>query len=428
MSGPAMDVQVTTLPNGLRVASARMPHVASAAIGVWIGVGGRHEPARLSGVSHFIEHMLFKGTRTRSPAQISQEIEGRGGYFNAFTQEESTCYYGRILSDYGDDLLNVLVDMYKNPLFPQDELDKERGVIVEEIMMYLDQPNQLVGDLLQDSIWNRHSLGRPLIGTPDIITSMPRKDLVSFKEQHYRPGNTLVTFAGQVDHDACVKKVKRLLGRAKAGRVRKPSPVKNSTRQVPVNVFDKEYEQTHIALGYRLFGRHDDRRYALKIANVLLGENMSSRLFQIIREKHALAYSIHSQVHLFSDTGMLMIQAGVDKARADRALKLILREMQRLRERKVPAAELARARDYAIGQVRMGLESSTNVMMWCGEGLMSYGEVGKPDEVCDRLAAVTADDVLSLASSALVPSASTLAVVGRSKFPNDLESLLSTGK
>jgi len=190
-------------------------------------------------------------------------------------------------------------------------------------------------------------------------------------------------------------------------------------------VFDKEYEQTHLALGYRVFGRHDDRRYALKIASVILGENMSSRLFQIIREKHALAYSIHTQVQMFQDTGMLCIQAGVDKARAGRALTLILRERQRLREKKIPPAELARARDYAIGQVRMGLESSTNHMMWCGEGLMNYGEIGNPDEVCDKLAAVTAADVLSLASTALVPSQSTLAVVGAQKLPADLETLIT---
>jgi predicted Zn-dependent peptidase len=419
-----LDVQVTTLPNGLRVASARMPHVASAAVGIWIGVGGRHEPARLSGVSHFIEHMVFKGTRSRTPAQISQEIEGRGGYFNAFTQEESTCYYGRILSTYGEDLFNVLADMYKNPLFPKDELDKERGVIVEEIMMYLDQPHHLVQDLLQDSMWNRHPLGRPLIGTEAIITSMPRKDLVDFKKHHYLPGNSLVVFSGQVEHDACVRQVRRQMGRAKAARPRPPSPAKSTTRQLALRTFDKEYEQTHLALGYRVFGRHDDRRYALKIASILLGENMSSRLFQIIREKYALAYSIHSQVHLFADTGMLSIQAGVDKDQAGKALKLILKEMQRLRETKVPPKELARARDYAIGQVRMGLESSTNVMMWCGEGLMGYGDVGDPDEVCDKLASVHADDILGLASQVLLPTRSTLAVVGQSKWPADLESLL----
>jgi predicted Zn-dependent peptidase len=419
-----LDVQVTTLPNGLRVISSRMPHVASAAVGIWIGVGGRHEPARLSGVSHFIEHMVFKGTRSRTPAQISQEIEGRGGYFNAFTQEESTCYYGRILSTYGEDLFNVLADMYRNPLFPKDELEKERGVIVEEIMMYLDQPHHLVQDLLQDSMWHRHPLGRPLIGTEDIITSMPRKDLVDFKNQHYVPGNSLVVFAGQVDHDACVRQVRRQLGRARAAKPRSPSPVQSTTRQLALKTFDKEYEQTHLALGYRVFGRHDERRYALKIASILLGENMSSRLFQIIREKHALAYSIHSQVHLFKDSGMLSIQAGVDKEQAAKALKLILKEMQRLRETKVPARELARARDYAIGQVRMGLESSTQVMMWCGEGFMGYGEVGDPDEVCDKLASVQAEDILGVASKVLHPAHSTLAVVGQSKWPADLEARL----
>lgn len=420
MTKGGLDVQVTALPNGLRVASARMPHVSSVAVGIWIGVGGRYEPARLSGVSHFIEHMLFKGTRTRTPAQISRAIEGRGGYFNAFTQEESTCYYGRILATYGGELFEVLADMYKNPLFHREEFDKERGVIVEEIMMYLDQPHHLVQDLLQDSMWHRHPLGRPLIGTEDIITAMPRKELVDFKKQHYLPGNSLVVFSGPVDHDACVRQVRRHLGRIRAAKRGKPSRVRSSTPQLPLRTFDKDYEQTHLALGYRVFGRQDERRYALKIASILLGENMSSRLFQLIREKHALAYSIHSQVHLFDETGMLSIQAGVERSQVAKALKLILKEMQRLREVKVPAKELARARDYAVGQVRMGLESSTQVMMWCGEGLMGYGDIGDPDEVCDKLASVQAEDILELAGKVLRPSCSTLAAVGQSKWPLNL--------
>lgn len=407
-----MNVRTTTSTNGLRIVSADIAHVASCSVGVWVGVGGRHEPAALTGVSHFIEHMMFKGTPTRNPAQISQAIEGRGGYFNAFTQEENTCYYGKILAEYRSELVDVLLDMYKSARFPSEELAKERGVIVEEIMMYLDQPSQLVQDLLQQAVWYRHPLGHPLLGTPQIIQGMTRSDMMKFKSAAYHPGNTVVVAAGRVRHEDVVEEVESRLGRMKLRPPLRKPRVTARTPQSRYRHFDKVYEQTHLCIGFRIFGNRDPRRFAMKILSVVLGENMSSRLFQLIREQHGLAYSVHSGAQLFEDSGCLNISAGVDRTEVMKCLDLIFRELRKLRRRPVPARELKRARDYAVGQLMMGLETSTSLMMWCGESMMNYGSVHDPEEVRRSLSAVTAEDLQALAHEFLNNSRVSLAVVG----------------
>ena len=391
----------TKLPNGIRVATAEMPNIESVAMGVWVGVGGRYEDKRLSGVSHFIEHLLFKGTKTRSAKDISQAIEGRGGYFNAFTQEESTCYYARISAEHMKSTFAILADMYLNPKFAAEDIDKERGVIIEEIMMYKDQPQHLVQEILGELLWQDHPLGRPLIGTTDTVGNVSRAEILHFKATKYVADNTVVVLAGKVDHDACVKHVGELLGHVRGTRKPMYSRVTKQTAQKDVHVFAKDIEQTHIALGIRLFGRHDNRRYALKLLSIILGENMSSRLFQVVREKHGLAYSIHSSVQLFDETGVLDIQAGVDCDRISKAVELILSEVAKFKDKPVGASELRRAKDYAIGQLRIGLESTSSQMMWVGENLMSYGRFIQPDEVIRKIEAVSEKDIHRVAGEVL---------------------------
>jgi len=399
------------LGNGVTVVTARMDHVGSAALGIWVKVGGRYESRRLSGVSHFIEHLLFKGTHRRSAREISQEIEGRGGYLNAFTQEESTCYYARIASDHLADAFDVLVDMYRNPRFDAKEIDKERGVIVEEIMMYRDRPNNLVEEMLGELLWAGHPLGRALIGTPDTISRMTRSEIVRFKQSHYVAGNTVVALAGNLNHQDCVSMVSRTLGRMPATRNRPQVSVTRGTRQGAVAMLQKDIEQSHLAMGIRLFGRHDPRRYPLKLLSVILGENMSSRLFQVVRERHGLAYSVHSSAHLFEDTGALCVHAGLDRERTGKAIDLILRELRQMKERPVSPRELRRAKDYAIGQLRISLESTTNQMMYVGENLVGYKHFTQPDVVIRRLEAVTADDVHRLAREILNPRRASAALI-----------------
>ncbi len=392
-----LDYQETTLPNGVRVLTSNMPHVRSVSCGIWVGIGGRYESARQSGASHFIEHLLFKGSKKRSARAISQAIEGRGGYFNAFTQEESTCYYARIGAAHAWKVLDILSDMYLHPRFAPVDIDKERGVILEEIMMYRDQPHQLVQDFLGELLWTNHPVGRPLIGPPENIVRMTRDDLSNFKSQKYTGANTRVAFAGCVDHDTCVARVATHYASLGKSRAPKARPVNTQTPQRPIRIHAKEVEQAHLAMGFRLFGRSDERRFALKLLSVILGENMSSRLFQVVREKHGMAYSIHSATHLFSDTGALIISAGLERARVKKALSLILTEIERLMERPVAGRELQRAKDYAIGQLEIGMESSIAQMMWIGENNVSFGHLIQPLEVIEKLRAVTVEDLQELA-------------------------------
>ncbi len=393
-----LDYQETVLDNKVRVLTARMPQVFSAACGVWVGVGGRYESRRQSGVSHFIEHLLFKGTAKRSARAISQAIEGRGGYFNAFTQEETTCYYARIGAPHLARTTDVLADMYRHPRLATADIDRERGVIIEEIMMYRDQPHQLVQDHLGELLWPRHPLGRPLIGTPENIARMTRDEILDFKTRKYVGANTRVAFAGQVDHAACVEAVARLLQDLPSGPAPRCRRVDTAAlRPAPLHVQHKAIEQTHLAMGFRCFGRQDSRRFVAKLLSVLLGENMSSRLFQVVREKHGLAYSVHSGAHLFAETGALVVSAGLERARTGKALQLMVGEFERLAEKPVGAQELKRAKDYAIGQLQIGLESTINQMMWIGENSLAFNRLIQPDTVMEMLQAVTADEIQALA-------------------------------
>ncbi len=403
--------QVSRLDNGVRVVTAAMPHVQSVSVGVWVGAGGRGEPAEWSGISHFIEHLLFKGTRRRSARQISEAIEGRGGDINAFTQEENTCYFARVGADRTWECLDVLLDMYLNPRLAAEDIRRERDVVIEEIMMCHDQPQQLVEEALGALLWPDHPLGRPLTGSPETIKRVGRPQIVAYMRERYVPGNTVVAFAGQVDHAACVRRVSDYLAGRPSRRVPRVQPVGANLRPHRLKVLGKDIEQVHVALGMRTFGRRDPRRHALKLLNVVLGENMSSRLFQVVREEEGLAYAIQSSAHLFRDSGALVVSAGLDTGRCDRAMELIVRELARLRREPVGRRELGRARDYAVGQIRLGLEGTGSQMMWAGEHLLAYGEVVTPESVIDALRAVTAADVQALARTLVRPAGMSLAVV-----------------
>jgi len=397
-----LDAQSTLLPNGLRVVSAAMPGAQGVSIGFWISAGGRHEPRRWSGISHFIEHLLFKGTRTRSAREISEAVEGRGGDIDAFTQEESTCYYARLPAEAAWDGLGVLADMIRHPRLAADDVAKERDVVIEEILMYRDQPQHHVEEMLTEQLWSGHPLGRPLTGTVESLQGIGCREVRCYKERMYTPRNIVAAFAGDVRHEDCVRRVKRLFPEGARHGVRRPaSAAGRPAAQRRIEIKAKDIEQAHVALGFRLFGRHDPRRYALKLLSVALGENMSSRLFQTIREDHGLAYAIQSGVHLFDDTGALVVSAGLERSKVERALALIVREIGRVARAGVSDAELERARDYAIGQLRLGLEGSTNQMTWIGEHLIGYGRLIAPEQAIEALAAVSPDAVRSLAEGFL---------------------------
>ena len=256
--------QVTQLKNGLVVATAEMPHMASLSLGLWVGVGGRHEPAALNGVSHFIEHLLFKGTKKRSAREISQAVEGIGGYLNAFTSEENTCFYSKARHDRLDELLDVLVDMFLNSRFDPIEIEKERGVIKEEVAMYLDQPSHHVQELLNETLWPDQPLGRPLTGTAKTVDTLSRAELVGFQRSNYVIGATVIAAAGKLAHRQIVTAVSRVASLFPAGRRPRFSPSRNGQTGPRLRLFTKKTEQTQTALGIRTCSRHDERRFALR--------------------------------------------------------------------------------------------------------------------------------------------------------------------
>ena len=404
-------VQVTVLKNGATVASSANPDAESVSVGIWVGVGGRHEKPRLGGASHFLEHMLFKGTPTRSALAISQAIEGRGGYLNAFTQEESTCYYARLPYEYLPQAFDVLSDMYLNAAIKEDDFNRERDVILEEIKMYQDLPQHVVQEKLQEVMFTGHALGRPLAGDAATLGQMSRETLLKYKARAYAPGETVFAFAGRLEHAACVACVEQAVGGARKSRGLDFKRVDGTVPQERLSLVKKEIAQAHAVVGFRIFGRHDDRRYALRVLNGLLGENMSSRLFQSVRERHGLCYSIQSSYQLFEEAGLYTISGGFDSQRALAALKLTAREIRRVLDKKVGPAELKRTKDYLLGTFRLGLEGTGNQMMFIGESLLNYGRVVHPEETIAGIQAVTADDVQRVAADVFEPSRMTLSVV-----------------
>jgi predicted Zn-dependent peptidase len=351
-------------------------------------------------------------------------VEGIGGYLNAFTSEEMTCYHSKARHDRFDELLDVLTDMFLNSRFDPVEIDKERSVIKEELAMYLDQPQHRVQELLNETLWPDHPLGRPLTGTEKTLDYLTRARLVNYQRRNYVADRTILAAAGRLRHSRAVAAVKRLARRFPQGKTPISPPAAWNQRRPIVRLFTKATEQTQIALGIRTCSRHDERRYALRLLNTMLGENMSSRLFQVIREDRGLAYSIYSSLNYFDDAGTLTISAGLDLGNLATTLKLVMRELRRMRDTPPPAAELRRAKDYVIGQMDLGLEGTDNQMMWLGEQLIGYGRILQPETIKRRLRAVTAGEVREAARDFLRPEHLNLALVSPLKSDRGLQKLL----
>ena len=398
--------------------------MSSVSLGVWIGIGARYEPPEVNGVCHFIEHLLFKGTRRRSAKEISEAVEGVGGYLNAFTSEEVTCFHCRAGHKHFGKLLDVMLDMLLGSRFDPGEIDKEREVIKEEIAMYLDQPQHHVQELLNSTLWPDQPLGRPITGTTKTLERLSRKELVGFLSRHYVASNALIVAAGRLKHGQVVRAIRRYAVRFNDGPRPKFAPATNQQARPGIALFTRKTEQTQIALGIRTCSRHDERRYALRLLNTLLGENMSSRLFQVIREDRGLAYSIYSTPSFFADTGDLVISAGMDTDNVSETVRLILRELARFAEKVPSRAEMRRACDYVIGQIDLSLETADNQMNWIGEQLLGYGNILTPSVIKRRLFHTTAAEVRAAARQFFRPEHMNLALVSPLKSDRFLAKLL----
>ncbi|HEY6841918.1 MAG: hypothetical protein QOE88_2950 [Verrucomicrobiota bacterium] len=404
--------RTTSLENGVRIATREMPEMKSVSVGLWIAVGGRHEPEEFCGISHFLEHLLFKGTAKRTGRDITEEVEGLGGFVNAFTTEDHTCLYAKAAAQHMPTLANVLCDMYVNSLFAEQEIERERDVIREEILMYKDQPGQFSQELLTEAMWPRHALGRPLTGSVESISRIKREHLLKFIAENYNGLSTVVTVAGRCNHDEVVKSFRSKLKKLPRGRAPAFQRWNEVKRDQRVLVAKDETEQTHLALGYHAMSRTDDRRHAMKLLSVILGENMSSRLFQQLRERYAFCYSVHSGTLVLEDSGLVSICVGLEPAKLRSALRAIHRELGKLLHKPPSKKELRQAQEYTIGQNELGLESTTNQIMWMGESLIAYDKVVDPEEVQAKFKEVTSEQIQEVANLCFAPQRMGLGVVG----------------
>lgn len=402
----------TILSNGLRVVTHTMKDRDSVALGFLVGVGGRHENDSNKGAVHFLEHVLFKGSKKYSNDDIKQEIEGVGGSLNAFTAEEHTCFFAKIPSRFISKTTAVLGDMVFFPLLAKKDLEKEKPVIIEEIRMYNDLPQYFVLELLDALLWPDHPLGKNLTGTPETVGRMGQRDLKLFHDRYYRPGNIVIGACGQVRHQDFVHMVKHWFP------VRQPFAaagfLKADNRQSAprTKFFYKKIEQTHLALGFPAYDIYHKDKYALYLLNIILGGNMSSRLFDVIREKRGLAYSIGSGVKNLSDTGVFLVKAGVMNTAIVQAVDLILKELHKVKRSGVSSGEFTRAKDYYLGQVLLGLEDTLDHMLWMADNLMSYNRTFTLNDLVAKVKRVTRDDIVRVAHEIFRRERLNLAIVG----------------
>ncbi len=386
-----LGVEQTELPNGLRIVTETMPEARSVTLGAWVRVGGRDEPPELSGASHFLEHLLFKGTEQRSARQIAEAIDSVGGEMNAFTAREHTAYYARLPHARIDVGLDILGDVLRAPALRPAEVEAERQVIVEEILMNLDAPEDRVHTALSRALFGDHPLGREVLGEMATVEALTRDDIAAFFGRWYRPATMVITAAGRLDHRQVVEAVAESFGNGAGGALPRRTPPPPPAPATSVERDDTE--QAHLCLGWRSLATSDDDRWAMSVANQVLGGGMASRLFQEVREERGLAYSVYSHPTAFEDSGYLTIYCGTAPKRAREALRVIDGVVASVLSGGVTEAELAVAAGYLEGSMLLGLEDTGGRMGRLGRSLMQRDHITTIDEHVERLRAVTVDDV-----------------------------------
>ena len=405
--------RITQLPNKVRIVTQEFKDRESASIGIWLAAGGRYENKDNKGVAHFLEHMAFKGSAKYSCDEIKQLVEGVGGNLNAFTAEEETCYYAKVPAKHLKETFDVLADISFFPKITPKDLEKERTVILEEIKMYHDLPQYHVGELLEALLWPQHPLGQSLAGTSKSVGEMSVAHLRDFKRAHYVPANTVISACGSMKHEELVDLVRAKLGKL-TGPLTVPSyiPARRTQDKAGVRLFYKQTEQMHLALGYLAYETNHKDYYVLALLTIILGGNMSSRLFNEVREKRGLAYSISSGIKSLNDTGIFMVRAGVDNAKIVDALDLILKVLARITAGGVKEDEFRRAQEYYMGQFLLGLEDTMSQMLWMGGGIVSNDQVKSMSDVIKKIKAVTRSDIKRVAKEILNPQRLNVAIIG----------------
>ena len=415
-------VTIRTLDNGIKVALESISYVRSISFGIWVKNGSRNELPQENGVSHYIEHMMFKGTENRTARQIAEEMDALGGQINAYTTKEYTCYHTRVLDKHIDCALDVMSDMLLHPLIAEEDVQKERNVITEEIYMYDDAPEELVHDALQDAIWRDTSLGMPILGTEETIAAFDAAFIRAYYERNYHQENIVLSVAGNFAEEEMLGKLNEKLGKWKRETpfVQQDTHADYQTAQVEK---EKDIEQVHICLAFPGLTREHPQKYALAIFNTLFGGGMSSRLFQKIREENGLTYSIYSYTTAFADTGVFTICASMNPNQAERVFELIAEELKEVTAEAFPEQLIAVTKEQMISNFIIGTESTLNRMTSAGASLLLRGEVQETEEVIAKIEAVTAADVLAAARAVLDTEKISYSAVGNLKG-NDFGALV----
>lgn len=416
------------LDQGLRILTSTMEHTHSVSVGFFIGVGSRYESEKENGITHFIEHMLFKGTDKRPTARdIAIAIEGVGGVFNASTGRELTTYWAKVGEDHFSIAVDVLVDMLLNSKLEEEELEKERGVIIEEINMTLDRPSDWVHLLATELIWPDHPLGRDQAGTKDTVAGITRTMIHDYLNRHYQPANAVLAIAGNVEHEKAVQEVRTRLGDWSQKPGATYLPMDQEQEESRVRLEHKPTQQAHLALVLPGISRFDDDKYNLSLLNTILGQGMSSRLFLEVREKRGLAYAVYSYVSPLLDTGVVGVYAGVDADRIEAALQAILAELGKMAQEPVSEEELHKAKEFTKGRLQLQMEDSFSVASWIGRQETLEDRVLSLDEVLEEVDAVTTGGVQQVAQRLFLQEKLNLAVVGpyEHKQEEDFRSLLT---
>lgn len=391
----------TVLNNGLRVVTEDMPNIRSLAIGLWFDSGSRDEPDELAGIAHFLEHMNFKGTDRRSAAAIARQIEGSGGHLNAFTSKEFTCYHARIVDQQLSRAVDILADITQNSTYKLDDVEKERGVILEELKSVEDTPDELIFEHFIAQLYNRHSMGRSVLGGRASLQTINRDKLINYRSVNYSPARMVVAVAGNIDHNRLVRMIEHRFPNKVTSRPDRVPPVEEAKKDQRQDLYTKT-QQAHICWGCRAYPYGDNRKYSLLILNTLLGGGMSSRLFQHIRERHGLAYSVFSFIETYFDTGLFGIYAGTEPDQAERTLRMIRKELRETVRTPVSARTLQRTKDQLKGNLILGLESPGNRMHRLAKMELYASEWLSLDDVVDRIDAVTVEDIQKVVNDLFV--------------------------
>ncbi|MGA7245351.1 MAG: pitrilysin family protein [Terracidiphilus sp.] len=402
----------TVLPNGLIVLTERMDHLRSVAMGVWVKSGSRCESAEINGISHFVEHMLFKGTRSRSALNIAREMDSIGGNLDAFTGKETICFNVKSLADHVPIALDVLADLVLNPVFASTEIERERGVILEEIKIDEDNPDVLVHELFTQNFWKDHPLGKPILGTTKTVGRLDQQKLIDYHTGRFRGGNMVFSAAGNLEHDQFVQAVTEKFSALPPGEAMHELQTPQASARILLQN-KKALEQVQLCMGVPAPPITDDNRYATLILNTILGSGMSSRLFQTIREERGMAYAIYSDLSPYSDTGSLCVYAGTSAGKALEVIDLVLAEFRNLKEVPLTDEELTRAKDQLKGNILMGLESSNSRMANLARQEMYFHQFFTAEEVIARIEAVDAAQIQAMAQRLFVPDRIAVTLLGR---------------